>query len=500
MMIMTPSSFSAETSQDHDILRGVIIFDNDKAPAAGWACKAGEAPFRIASIAELGTDCVYWTSADYNAFMASGFRNNPWLRDNRYLRVSMVQAIEDLGLLPFGADQQVPMLADLHARIVGLAMLGAQEARQGTGRPLVDMRFNASTLSGDLAGLWSDPEMPVREQAPACRNALQEWTRPAEAAYLPETHIRIVLRRNRVSLLNEILRVPLPAATGGHWRYVKGSEMPPGRVDWLLAQGQPFMARLVVSSATEDEAFSVFGFGLGMTGAGDRRTWAAAHEVLMLARIANVEIEGAWIAGGFDVADLPVPGLLSRLLVAGEYSWSAGVLAENLWIAGTKPSSRRSARGGGGGGRPVSWRAAWLRSSERVSAFMDALSFHGAGYSVLGYGGGTIHIGIHKDDLPGLIEDAHAQGYVVPAGLLERGLLSEYDLPQVDPEAFGQAREAWSDDKALSVGAVDATLRASGEADLIWSLDEVAESPVSGVTDRVRQIMAPDDEASAASA
>jgi len=77
---------------------GACLFDNNKIPADGWACRPNGTPFRISGVHDLAHDLNWVTNLDYGSFMSNGYFKMRHICQAQYFRESIDSLISDYAL------------------------------------------------------------------------------------------------------------------------------------------------------------------------------------------------------------------------------------------------------------------------------------------------------------------------------------------------------------------------------------------------------------------
>lgn len=368
------------------MLLGVVLFDDPRAPGAGWmSCRAvhGATAERIAGIGDVPTDLVWVTNVEQGDFYALRLHRDAHLRRANYLRVGLRQLQLELGLDSVAPDQACMVLAGVMATVAHLARECGLEIGQMRGESL-------AVLVRDYA--LGHVERPSQEMEAALEGAHQsDSSTPGQ--FTPGARLAM-LRRNRAQHALEVLQTPVPE---GVWEYMEEVVMPPPRerVAWLLAMERPLLVRARVSRVTPQYA-ELVAFGVQMRARrarSDLRNWMSHPELMWIREVAEVHITGAFVGTGYGGVnwreavrqalrrDFGLPPSVLHLGVA------SGILLENL-AAGAMAEMRPSQVVDG-------WyppRAVWLRAVDRALSFFDAIRVAKAGARVVGYGSGTVRV------------------------------------------------------------------------------------------------------------
>jgi hypothetical protein len=256
---------------------------------------------------------------------------------------------------------------------------------------------------------------------------------------------------------------------------VDGRQMPPmeKRARWLadIAENRPVLANVKMRRATDSKA-EVFAFGIGSK---FPREWVSGPELRVLERLAELQIETAWLGSEL------VPGVMRLPSVAKDrlddqlstLSWSLGVYAENLWLAGTRPpiqsKSKSRSPGSSQQRQPPTFRGVWMRAYDRITLFAQAVKLTELGYRVLGYSIGGIQVSIQDEMIGNLMSDAFGLGLLPNLSVTAAPELDRY----IKPEHRSPPPGKWGG----GAGVIEALLRLKGIRSHVEELDVVPELP-----------------------
>lgn len=427
---------------------GVILFDAGEL-GGGWAAVNGGPAVRVAGVGELDTGCLWLSNLRFSTFHEAGLSWNGWVRHSGYLRVPLDRAVEEWGFSAEDSSSTATYLSGLFGHVMTIAQ------RLG-----VPPHFRAPALAHELASIMPHPEFPSSKAVAATRHALQEWTRTAQRVSKDEK--LITLQRPRGAHAADLLRCPVPT---GPWKHVDAAKLPPmRRLQWVQQLGAPFFAKVQVHGV--EAVGEVLSFGSGARDDDNRplrREWVTAPELIVLSQFGDVEILAVWV--GSECQPMVLPAAADELLLspAALTSWSAGVVAENLWVGAAlreqTPARGQEAR--------ISFRAAWLRADDRMRMFVIAQKLTAQGWRVHSYGTGAVRVVLPQDptEAQRLLREAFALGLEPPLAVSGRQPLRD---------------AAWGGDTASQWAAM---LRLGAHKSVLLRLDAL---PVMAPADRER--------------
>jgi hypothetical protein len=469
---------------------GAIIFDEESDLGPGWASVEGEPGWRIAGVGDLTkTEVVWLTNLNFQAHRALG--RDEYLRQD-YLPVSMAQMAKEWGHDPKYMDtaEQVSLAATLFGRIMRIACTVLWPLRNH-----VDPRPHAvqskalgvdDLFSWMIAPVRSGPNIvrspnlknlfeaifPPQEFPPVGMNnataaAIQNWTRTALMP--PKGSSFVQLRRPRLMHALELLQTPEPR---GPWEAFKVTDLPAAPDDaiaWVkdcgIEHNQPCLSQVILESMSNEVA-DVFSFGGGATAGGStRRNWVSHPEFLILSRYARFQVKSVLRGRAYVNLHKALPPNVIAFLndPYSETSWSAGVVAEAIWMAASTYKSGE-----------VPFRTAWMKAADRTNSFLLASSLHQAGYVVITYSKGAVVVAASDEQISDLSHDALSLGMIPPLQLtMEKPFRSNSTIP-------------WGGDER---GKMDAVLRATGQRTILWEMDGMPLLPALDRKQAVRKIM-----------
>lgn len=439
---------------------GVVFFDDENDPAAGWASVNGGQARRISGPNELATDTLWWSNLSYKAFfLHSEIWRLPWLRHDRYLVVSPRDVMQEWGLDPksVGSDHAVVVVSTAFARVMALAFRLVRDVEP---RARMDEIFTGRLLREDLRRLLPEAEYPKGEAASVMKSgtAWQEITRTTVRGIKGARWV--MLRKPRLVHAMEILQTPIPRGPFEFMSRRELSSKTSDRVNWVREADTPCIAEIAIQRI-DGEIAPVYGFGNAIEQ--DKRTprsWVAHPEFVVLSRFAELDVKSLYVGDSYSVLAPSLPEPIKDFLSDkhSEFSWSAGVIAETLWRAGALGEDKGKQRGFDEERAQTSWQGAWIKSADKSSLFLTSMQLSELGYSVVSYGLGWIRVIVPEETIPDLIKDA------LTLGLLP--LLS--DVPQ---DLFDKNQPVpWGGDKRSRMLA---QMMVTGNRNMLWHLDRL---------------------------
>lgn len=442
---------------------GVVLFDDDKDPAGGWAHADGDKfPKRIASPDELNTGVVWWTNVTSDWFYKTELYKRSWLRHDKYLVVTHKDVLKEWNYDPAYTDPVVicQVTAKFFARIMTIAFKLIRDVQP---RITMEDAFVGTTLREDIRVVLPEPEYPRSEAATIMKSdkAFAEFTPTSMKSVRDSTWVMV--RKPRLLYAMEMLQTPIPI---GPFEIITKREMRSAggdRAQFIVESERPAMVELTLENM--DQAIApVYAFGNVM----DKnkkvsRSWVPHNEFMVINRLAEVDVKSAWMGREYGSLVDQLPDSVKEFLTDkfNEFSWSAGIVAETLWRAcclkegrskvGSKLSDGEDRAG-------TSWQGAWIKSADKISMFSSTMELVKMGYSINSYGIGWIRASITEEMRNDFIHDALSVGLVPPMLDVTDGL---FDIG---------SEFSWGGDQRSRMSALFQT---SKERDLLLNFDKV---------------------------
>lgn len=387
------------------MLCGCVIFDEAR-PESGWASIDGGQAFNINGVGDLSSDVFWWTSLDVANFYHVGLGRMANMRNEEFLRGSMKQIRDELGLTPryTPVNHAVTVLSELFSRVMNLgeSHYGIKTSRHQ--RYCEDLRAALIPNDTPISEEMDTAAMLAYQTFVSCtRNPGRTRTRS------------LLFKRNRYLHARDVMSTPVP---GPAFEYVQRERLPPKneRLKWLLGLDQPVLVEGAVSSvATEFSNVIAFGGGSKY-----RRRWISHPELIALSPYADFDIESVFLFNEYQQIQtrIPAPEVPPGI---GMLSMSIGILAENFWAGIASPQILRMS----GNKKLYSPRAAWMRAADRCFTMIPAMHVHAAGIQVSSYSVGSVAIDVPFGNLSDVVEVAGAAGLFPPMTVSEDSMMQE---------------------------------------------------------------------------
>jgi len=460
----------SETSSENPLTRsnfGAIVFDSIDDIDSGWCClpdrDGGYSPKRFERYGDLqiGEGILYLTNVDYRTLEE---RRRVHLRADNYLRAGLGFVLEEFripfikhsrqkrndGYIIAPDNSYRPLAVKVIARVFGrvMSLAGVDGSIRTSLRHVLRARPD-----------FPPPEPPIMDRGAweALHRAAEEVEKyglPIQAGGRYDRERPVIrFQRNRLEHANAVLSVPLPAFDAKWERYKGGHNL-----ELVLKSERPMIAETRILRQPEEIGELV---GLG-SGDQVRRYFSQPELVFLSALDFEMEIVKVYAGSAYERNDrtraaLP-SGPLSRL------SFSAGLLAENIWRGRTLPGRAPGKIAKADRELKLSPAGIWIMAQDRIESFKFALEVlqlvrsHGELFesSLAGYGYGHARIRLPAGELsPAALEHIALTSYMLGAPVLGLPELDEIPVGALsqpgrtpaafDPEAARVAAEkaAW---------------------------------------------------------
>jgi hypothetical protein len=387
-------------------------------PGSGWASIEGGSSYRIKNTSDLSNEVTWITNLSQEVFWKTSAVKQKKLKFSGYLRTDIGQIMKELGLTP----PKVPIvkvcetISDIFNRVMRLAI----EFYGITGFIHKDLYSEIrSTLFADDTNVST----PVDEALSRSYQDLVICERPI----IKERVNFITLKRPRYFHAKSILDTSIPV-WNGDWEFLSSEDMPKNasdKIKFLMSKEKPFIVKIVIHSFNHQENINLdlgkllnLGEAIGEGGKPKPRNWVCQPELLYLSKFADIDVEAAFVASGYQELEksvqLPYLGELS------DFSYSLGILSECVWIG----LASRSINPKNKSKTLVSPRACWLKAADRFMTLTSAMMLASAGFIVVSYGYGGVTVMVEDYKIPQLIELAPHAGLSVPINIIEKRIVT----------------------------------------------------------------------------
>ena len=388
---------------------GYVHFDFLDLPREGWLAIHGEEARRFRSPAEIPSDRIFWCNLDWQHFhRGSSLGRMGHMRHASYLPIRPADAMAEFGL---DADLLGPAEATRYlALMFGGVMAWSSRVLSAAVPDLPDERhFTKDSLREDLLPIFPPLEFPKGDEVHALLEGHSYHNVSSTLVPYRKEALKLIVRRPRLRHALDILASPSPA---GPYRFLLPEDL--GTVDDVVEDERPALGKLRLKGPS-DAVFELYGFSNTISRAKRAvRSWAAHPEMDALRRMAEVEIEGAWVGKGYRPLGSVLPEAVDPLLNGRllRVSWSVGVASEAMWRAVLTPPPKP--RGVGQSARigDISWQGLWARAADKLILFPLVRSLSEKGHDVSSYGFGWILCFVDEPRLEEFLDDAAGLGLI----------------------------------------------------------------------------------------
>lgn len=387
-------------------------------PGNGWASVEGGLAYRIKSTGDLSNEVKWITNLSQDVFWKRGMAKYDKLKYSGYMKTEIGQIMKELGLS--SPKTSITVICQTISELFTKVMKLAKEFYGITS-------FTKKDLPLEIKDALFSKDLNISTHVDeALTRSYQDWV-TCESPVIKERVNFVTLKRPRYFHAKSILDTSIPT-WDGDWKFLGPADLPNNAADklkFLMEQEKPFIAKVAVHSFSHPENINVdlskllhLGEALGEGGKPKQRNWVCQPELLYLSKFANIDIDAAFVAEGYQELEkkiqLPYLGELS------DFSYSLGLLSECVWSG----LASRSINPQTTNKSLVSPRACWLKAADRFMTLTSAMMLSSAGFIVTSYGNGGVNIIVEDDKLSHLIEIAPHAGLSVPINIIEKRLFS----------------------------------------------------------------------------
>lgn len=421
---MLDNKFKELFNDTKQIKFGCVMFDLQEGvdnkltpmPGSGWASIEGGNAYRINNVGDLSNEIQWITNLSQEIFWKTGVARQNKLKYSGYLRTDISQIIKELGL----TQPRIPIveicktISEIYNKVMRLAI----EFYEITG-------FTQKDLATEIRNKLYPNDLNISTHVDEALSRAYQDLVVCEHPISKEKVNFITLKRPRYYHAKSILESSIPL-WNGDWTFIGQEEMPVNitdKIEFLMKKEKPFVVKVAIHSFGFPNGNKMnidlnrllnLGEAIGEGGKPKPRNWVCQAELLYLSRFADLDIEAAFIAEGYQElnskTNLPYLGELS------DFSYSLGLLSECVWIGlasrSVNPQTKSKSL--------VSPRACWLKAADRFMTLTSAMMLSSAGFVINSYGYGGVSIMVEDSKLSKLIEIAPHAGLTVPMNIIEK--------------------------------------------------------------------------------
>ncbi|RMG23810.1 MAG: hypothetical protein D6732_24445 [Methanobacteriota archaeon] len=359
---------------------GVALFD-DGGKSSGIASISGGDAIRFSLPVELPQDVTWLTNLQFRDLMSMGMLHGYRYKPSSFLRSSMDAIAAEIGLPKDGyKDYFARTMSEIFNRVMTYS----------------DALYDFQDLNDSELRTLLRRHLPVEKDARTydfgmVNNALKGAYQTSQRieGRPPKNTQWHALRFARVEYFATLMRrIQVPAGT---WKPLK---IQGDKMKYLIKNidEKPMICRIKIKKVKDPELAMLFAFG---SGASAPRSWAPAHEIMMLSQIMDLEIGDIVVGDGYRSIEIDFP----PQSIIDQLSISIGLIYENLYAAMVCKSESIP-----------SPRAIWMSAWDRIYCARAAVSLYKNGFYVNGFGYGAIYVNVFDEQLEDLVETAIGLG------------------------------------------------------------------------------------------
>lgn len=399
---------------------GCVRFDADDPNFGGWASVGGEKAYRISSVGNLDNNTLWWTNLSFSAMYGCNLHKTPYIKRTTYLNSWLQGGQEDI-CQSWGFIRRAYTESEITEALSAIFDRSMRFVGENYGLDFNKTVPGMDNLADELRCRMlpdKDPHLGPEVDA-ALGAAHQYYTYCLTPRFHDEDFIPVMFSVPSVRYAREIINSIIPT---DQVEFVHSDQLPngPARVDWVINQPQPTLARVTVSNIHPDFV-NVIAFANGAK-AGSNRAWISQPELLLLSQYATVDVDSVFVFGGYR--RLPGECALPSFTDMQAMTPSAEIVSTNHWI-GLSRENPYKLEAGKPEARAHSPRAAWITAIDRFLMFTYALQLHRAGIAIRKYGAGSVTAIVPKHNYRDAYEIATAVGLIGPPNLVTDILVQE---------------------------------------------------------------------------
>lgn len=394
---------------------GIVIHDNQNAMTEGWAFLTDREPFRVRALYDLPNDALWISSGDFQDFRKIGGSQYHNVRRTGYLGLKLTELAVDLGIridggyAIRGGVELVKFVENAVRRAIVLYRLE---------EPLRQLQDDTLVTSLTKA---MPPPPPSSHLSGKLGSAYQSWS-SCNGHYV-ENSIKVRLRFARLPYAQWLLSQSVPENSWNLFYDTRGfnhDEVVEGNCRPCLIEG------VLEFDQTNAAVAELIAYGTGgPSSSRSKRAWMTDVEYRWISSFARIHVRQ--YLQSTDYMPLPMACRLPEQLSADPmlyHSVSSELLAYAHWQALAAAKYSRAA-----GAAVHDIFGTWLRAYDRQKCFEAAFVLHNHGFSVGGYGSGSVLIKAPREKLKELEELASSLGFAYPSW---NALLQEFGYASPD--------------------------------------------------------------------
>lgn len=401
---------------------GSVMFDlhestdgtSSPQPGSGWASIEGSNAFRIKSVNELQNDVKWLTNLNQQTLWKSGAVKHNKLKHSSYLRTDVAQIMKEIGSVP----PQTPIaevceqISIIFNRVMRLAIefYGISE-------------FNQKELNSEIKSkiIGEDRSISVHVDE-ALSRAYQDVVQ-CENFDSVEDMVYVSLKKPRLFHAKDIISSKIPL-TLEDWDFISPDELvgdSKQKIEYLNSLQKPFIAKCSIANFGYSKDLNVdlskiltLGEVFAEGGKTKERNWVCQPELNYLTKFSDIDVSAAFVSQGIQSLEDRI--IIPSLGEMDDFSFSLGLLMENVWVAlasrSVNPRTKVKSL--------ISPRACWLKAQDKFSLLKSAMLISAYGYHIVSYGYGSINVFVAKDKVKDLISICPSAGLIAPSSIVNK--------------------------------------------------------------------------------
>ena len=393
---------------------GVVCFDDEATATDAWCSIAGKDPFRIESLSELRSDIIWVSNLSYYDYRKLNLTLLPNVFDHQFFRLSLKQLAIENNL----ANNNFELTRFASLIFTRVALLGEENFKIKSFD--VDYRYY-TTLASAVIPFYARKK-PTENFSFELMEAFKQATQENQAMtglQAPKGSKAYPFYFPRTSYAQWLLSLDYPI--GESWQelkesdytgilgtengiFIKGTVSKLKKLNTLNEKYAGFFRVTVINTEPEYREFGTFS-----AGSNHPRKWASIPEIIHLASIGKIKIEGGYITQKGKLSILKKLNF-SDIEKELDYSYSLGLFLENLWIALSSPTNKKYYTALG----------AYIRSYDRIACFSMAEKFNQINFVTGSFGTGKVIVYAKKHEIPLLKDFSIEQNLLPPISFIEK--------------------------------------------------------------------------------
>jgi len=388
---------------------GVVCFEDIESVGRAWASVSGEDAKRVNGIGELSSSIFWVTNLPYNFFRKYNLNKKPNMFDHQFFRTSLRLIAGETGL-----EDDIKKLSEFSSLTFQRVLDQCKSLYD------IDLKYSPyrmNTLLSDFVISRNVRQIPMGSTSNTLMEAFMEATQQNQGMIgeVPKSSKARTFSFPKAAYAKYLMSLPYPVST--QWDALKEEDIKAvigtregnvisgtlsaiKKINKLCKNKAGLFKVSVLYTEKFFRPFATFGQGSSYT-----RSWVALPELLDILQYSVVEIHAGFVS---ELGELPLHKGLN--LDTDEYSYSKGLLLENIWTAYALPLNR---------GKFYTPVGAYMRAYDRVMCNKAAFEFARNNLTVGSFGTGRVVVYCKKSDETISSEIALENGLLPPLFMME---------------------------------------------------------------------------------